>query len=201
MLLTTYSALALSAGLVHAFTDTSPLFLFSTSELLTTSPQIVHADTISETITSQLSKCLSDTYIVITQPSVHAEDYKDRYAAPHLRKKIQGEDDRIRSSMSVTDVLGEVNTGLIIAAIENNCGAALSKIDASSSSFPSQKAAHLFPSLISTAAGSFAIADDPNPRIIELEFPALPTGNKRASKLQENGAFFPSPSLPIPSPS
>ncbi|KAL9002991.1 MAG: hypothetical protein Q9188_004109 [Gyalolechia gomerana] len=170
MLLTTCTALALVVGFAHAFTDTSPLFLFSTSELLTTSPQIVHADTISKTITSQLSKCPSDTYIVVRQPAVRAEDYEDRYAAPHLRKKIHGEDGRIRSSMSVTDVLGDVNTASIITAIERNCGAALSKIDA--------------------ATGSFAIADDPNPRVIELEFPALPTGNKRASKLQENDAFL-----------
>ncbi|KAI4167538.1 MAG: hypothetical protein LQ343_007136 [Gyalolechia ehrenbergii] len=177
MLLTTCTALALVVGFAHAFTDTSPLFLFSTSELLTTSPQIVHAGTISKTIISQLSKCPSDTYIVVRQPGVRAEDYEDRYAAPHLRKKIHGEDDRIRSSMSVTDVLGDVNTAPIITAIERNCGAALSKIDA--------------------ATGSFAIADDPNPRVIELEFPTLPTGNKRASKLQENGTISP---LPYPLP-
>lgn len=117
--------------------------LLTATRLLTTSPQIVHAGTISKTIISQLSKCPSDTYIVVRQPGVRAEDYEDRYAAPHLRKKIHGEDDRIRSSMSVTDVLGDVNTAPIITAIERNCGAALSKIDAASSSF-SPKKPHIF---------------------------------------------------------
>lgn len=170
MLLPSLIALIASARLVHSFTDTSPLFLFSTSELLTTSPQIVHADTVSQSLTSHLSKCPSDVYIIVTQPGVHAEDYKDRYAAPHLRKKIQGEDETIRSSMTVTDVLGDVNTNQIIRAIEKNCGAAVSPIDAST--------------------GSFTLAKDSNPRLIELEFPPLPRGEKRVSKLQENDAFL-----------
>ncbi|KAL8718513.1 MAG: hypothetical protein Q9225_004362 [Loekoesia sp. 1 TL-2023] len=151
------------------------MFMFSTSELLTTSLQIVTADTISDSITSQLSKCPSDTYVIVTQPAVHAHDYQDRYVAPYLRKKIQGEDDRIRSSISIPDVLGNVDTDSIIKSIEANCGAALMKVDAST--------------------GSFAIADDPKPRVINLEFPSLPTGNKRASQLQENGIH----SRPYPS--
>lgn len=39
-------------------------------------------------------------------------------------------------------------------------------------------------------AGSFAIASDPHPRIINLDFPALPSGKQRASKLQENDVFL-----------
>lgn len=39
-------------------------------------------------------------------------------------------------------------------------------------------------------AGSFVINDDVKPRVIDLDFPALPTGDGRASKLFENGALI-----------
>ncbi|KAL8811297.1 MAG: hypothetical protein Q9200_001908 [Gallowayella weberi] len=164
MLLRLFSALALSLTLTNAFTDTSPFFMFSTSELLISTPQITSASTLSETLTSQLSTCPSDTYIIVTQPGVHAEDYTDRYSAPHLRRKVLGEDESVRSTMSVTDVLGDVDTGKIIGILEEKCGAVVLKVDASTS--------------------------DPHPRVINLEFPALPSGKPRASKLQENDIFL-----------
>lgn len=36
-------------------------------------------------------------------------------------------------------------------------------------------------------AGSFAISEDTKPRVINLDFPALPSGNGRPQKLIENG--------------
>lgn len=114
--------------ITHPATNSCP------QRLLTSSPQIASASSAQDTITSQLSKCPSDTYIVVTQPGVHAEDYSDRYAAPHLRRKVSGEDDRIRSTMSVTDVLGQVNTEEIAGIVGDRCGAASLRIDASSMS-------------------------------------------------------------------
>ena len=36
-------------------------------------------------------------------------------------------------------------------------------------------------------AGSFTISEDTKPRVINLDFPALPSGNSRSQKLVENG--------------
>ncbi|KAL9022559.1 MAG: hypothetical protein Q9185_000269 [Variospora sp. 1 TL-2023] len=173
MLFRRLAALALSLRYVHAFLDTSPFFMFSTSELLLPStPQIVPAEALTKSIISLLSSCLSDTYIIVTQPGVHADDYSDRYAAPHLRRKVQSEDETIQSAVSVTDVLVSVDTGAIARSLEEGCGAALLKIDAST--------------------GSFTIASDPHPRVIDLDFPALPVsrGQERVSKLQEHDSFL-----------
>ncbi len=41
--------------------------------------------------------------------------------------------------------------------------------------------------LHSPAAGSFTIAEDMKPRVINLDFPALPVGAGRSQKLVENG--------------
>ncbi|KAL8924385.1 MAG: hypothetical protein Q9172_002732 [Xanthocarpia lactea] len=171
MRLPLFGALALSAGICNAFRDTSPFFMFSTSELLTSVPQIALASTIQDIIVSQLSKCPSDTYIVVTQPGVHAEDYSDRYAASHLRRKVSGEDERIRSTMSVMDVLGDVDAEKIVEVVGDKCGAALLRVDA--------------------ATGSFTIADDPKPRIVIVDFPSLPSSRtERASKLKDNDVFL-----------
>ena len=40
-------------------------------------------------------------------------------------------------------------------------------------------------------AGSFTISEDSKPRVINLDFPALPSGNGRSQKLIENGAERP----------
>ena len=100
--------------------------------LLADLPQIASADKIRDTVVSQLSKCLFDTYIVVTQPGAHAEDYSDRYAAPHLRRHISGEDERSRSSATVPDVLGDIDADGIVQEVERTCEAALLKVDASS---------------------------------------------------------------------
>lgn len=39
-------------------------------------------------------------------------------------------------------------------------------------------------------AGSFAISEDTKPRVINLDFPTLPSGNDRSQKLIENDAFL-----------
>lgn len=36
-------------------------------------------------------------------------------------------------------------------------------------------------------AGSFTISEDTKPRVIDLDFPVLPSGNGRSQKLIENG--------------
>lgn len=41
------------------------------------------------------------------------------------------------------------------------------------------------------AAGSFNLAEDMKPRVINLDFPALPAGAGRSQRLVENGILFP----------
>lgn len=40
-------------------------------------------------------------------------------------------------------------------------------------------------------AGSFVISEDTKPRVINLDFPTLPSGNGRSEKLIENGVDKP----------
>ncbi|CAF9908560.1 MAG: hypothetical protein ALECFALPRED_004675 [Alectoria fallacina] len=170
MLSTTIGALALSIALVNAFKDTSPFFLFSTSELLASSPDLTSAASLSKVIVPELEACTSDTYVVVSQPGVNAIDYQDR-ASPYLRMKMLGDDKSIRSSLAVSEVMGELSGNDLSKVIQEKCGARHLRVDAST--------------------GSFTIFEDTKPRVINLDFPALPSGNGRSEKLIENGAERP----------
>lgn len=39
------------------------------------------------------------------------------------------------------------------------------------------------------SAGSFSFVDDTKPRVVNLDFPTLPTSSDRAAKLAENGLY------------
>ncbi|RKF62000.1 Protein big1 [Erysiphe neolycopersici] len=79
MLLFLLALSALNFGIVQAFRDTSPFLLLSTNP---SSEPIKHFSTeplksraqVFETSKSFLSKCPSDTYFILTHPSVSAED-------------------------------------------------------------------------------------------------------------------------------
>lgn len=106
------------------------------SRLLASSPNLVSADHLRKTVIPQLTKCVSDTYVIVSQPSVEAADFEDGYSAPQLQQKMTGEDKSIRSSLSVTDVLGGVSAEELSMAIQDRCEARHLRIDASSTACP-----------------------------------------------------------------
>ena len=141
-------ALALNLGLNAAFKDTSPFFLFSTSEyrishlecqllanlcrLLTSSPNLVSASSLQKTIDSQLKTCPSNVYIIVSQPGVNAVDFHDYRATPNLAQWLQGEDKEIRSSFVAQDVKGVVDAAGIRKMLQVKCDAEHVRQDVSS---------------------------------------------------------------------
>ncbi|KAL9117068.1 MAG: hypothetical protein Q9187_006396 [Circinaria calcarea] len=199
-------ALALGLSTATAFQDTSPLIFFSTSEILASSPKIVSAFSLTQTLASVLEKCPSDVYVIVSQPGVSAVDYKAKLSSPHLQRWISGEDSRIRSSFTVTDVLGEIDTPALVRTLEERCGAGTLSVDASSKYLirPKTELRDLYTTASykvllemmanrRSLAGLFDIVDDMKPRIIKLDFPALPTGPSRSEVLYENGNSHPFP--------
>ena len=59
-------------------------------------------------------------------------DYNNRLSTPHLKQMTSGEDKDIRSSLIITDVIGEIDADEIVRVIEEKCGAVLLRVDASS---------------------------------------------------------------------
>ena len=99
-----------------------------------------------------------------------------------------GDDKSIRSSLTVKDVVGELSGDYVSEFIQEKCGAGHLRVDASSeSSCCRVEATEIFADTWHYIAGSFAISDDTKPRVINLDFPALPSGKGRSQQLIENG--------------
>ena len=72
--------------------------------------------------------------MIVSQPSVNAADYHDRFSAPRLAQNIAGENKDIRSSMTVTDVLAALDAEEISNAVRETCGAEIIRVNASGKS-------------------------------------------------------------------
>ncbi|GAB1194066.1 hypothetical protein APSETT444_003306 [Aspergillus pseudonomiae] len=155
MHLSSFSLLALGAATANAFRDTSPFFLASTSEyvlvavirviagsssktqltssfrILSTSSQLKSAPSLLDDLSSKLSSCPSDYYVIASQPGVHSTDFSTRKSAPRLGAKMTGKDKTIRSTATVNEVVGVLEAKQIQSIIEKECGAQTTAIDGS----------------------------------------------------------------------
>lgn len=150
------------------------------------------AEHLTQQIAVPLESCPSDTYIIVSQPGVEATDYTDLFSAPHLRQKMSGDGQDVRSRFTVKDVFGIVNADDLSAKIQQNCGAGHLRIDASS--MQNAKECTMLTEYIAKiaflTAGSFNVAEDMRPRVINLDFPVPPPGTGRAQRLVENGKLL-----------
>ncbi|KAJ5658300.1 BIG/ATPase V1 complex subunit S1 [Penicillium longicatenatum] len=165
-----FGLLALGAAAVDAFRDTSPFFLASTSEVLANSAYIKTGTSVYDEVSSALTTCPSDYYVVVSQPGVHSTDFSTRKSAPRLGAKMLGKDRSIRSHMSVNEVAGLLDAKQIKNFLVDNCKAQTTAIDGSSGSYPA----------------SF----ESGPRVIDIEFPMLSLGSDRAHQLSDNDGLL-----------
>ena len=149
MRLTKLCLLALASDLAYGYLDASPFFMFSASEygsarrewhillteirLLIPSPQLQFAKSITSDISRTLSQCPSDYYIFVSQPGVSASDYSSPKAAPALSRYMNaGKPSDIRSTTSISEVVGEVEVALWRETVRESCGAKVTHVDATS---------------------------------------------------------------------
>ncbi|KAL2857829.1 BIG/ATPase V1 complex, subunit S1 [Aspergillus pseudoustus] len=170
MRLSKFSLLALGAATANAFRDTSPFFLASTSELLSTSAQLKSATSLLDGLSTKLSACPSDYYVIAAQPGVHATDFSARKSAPRLGAKLTGQDEDIRSTMIVNEVAGILEVKQVRSILESECGAQTTVIDATSGSY-------------TTDFGAV-------PRVVVVELSSLPLGFERKQQLSDNDALI-----------
>ncbi|KAB8238636.1 BIG/ATPase V1 complex, subunit S1 [Aspergillus alliaceus] len=165
-----FSLLALGAVTASAFRDTSPFFLASTSEIPSTSSQLKTAPSLLDDLSSKLSACPSDYYVIASQHGVHSTDFLTRKSAPRLGAKMTGKDKSIRSTLMINEVVGVLEAKKIQSVIEKECGAQSTVINGASGSYPSDFGA--------------------DPRVLFIDFPALPLGENRAQQLSDNDGLL-----------
>ncbi|KAI9375449.1 BIG/ATPase V1 complex, subunit S1 [Aspergillus egyptiacus] len=170
MRLTHLSLLALGAATAGAFRNTSPFFLASTSEITSASKQLQSATSLLDDLSTTLSTCPSDYYVIASQPGVHSTDFATRKAAPRLGAKMTGQDEEIRSTTVVNEVVGVLEAKQIRSVLETECGAQTTVIDASS--------------------GSYSTEFGKEPQVIVVEFPLLSLGTEREQQLSDHDGLL-----------
>lgn len=103
----------------------------SSLRVLTNSAYIQTGTSLLENLSSSLSTCPSDYYVVVYQPGVHSSDFSTRKSAPRLGAKMLGKDSSIRSKMSINEVAGLVQPNDVKSILEEKCKAQTTAVDAS----------------------------------------------------------------------
>ena len=164
--------------------------------ILASSPQIATAASLSVILNLELEKCPSEIYIIVSQPGATTLDYKSQRSTPYLRRCVSGKDKHVRSSFTVSEVLGEIDTTALSDTLEQQCGAGTLNIDASSGC-PLSRMERWPPfANMYLVAGLFDIVDDMKPRIIKVDFPAPTAGKDRSTTFRTNGVLYVVETLP-----
>ncbi|KAI9809708.1 MAG: hypothetical protein M1825_000140 [Sarcosagium campestre] len=192
---------------VWAFRDTSPFFYFTTSEDNAAQapkrmPDLIQSSSLLQTVKQRLEGCSSDAYVIVSQPGVSDADFEKAESAPRLKRSMAAgiKDSLVRSSFSVSDVIGDFDVDDVQDFLEVTCKTEVMSIDASSESSSykfrraePKKRAHSVSDLliVSSQAGSFATVEDMKPRVIRVDFPPLATvKTERERQIREHDAFL-----------
>ncbi|KAF2499879.1 hypothetical protein BU16DRAFT_536164 [Lophium mytilinum] len=185
MALRSLGALALaSASAVSAFQNTSPFFLFSTSDRLqlfdNANSQLLSANALNTYLKQSLAECApsgtSETYIVVHQAGASTSDYQDDKSAPYLSGWLDGSDPQIKQKIVVPEVVGR--TYPLIETVQttlNECGGTAEWLN--------------HKNVTDNTGKSYAGRVREGPQIITISYPALSAQNS-ADKLAEHDALL-----------
>ena len=140
MRLLSTGALALAIDAAYGFQDTSPFFMFSTSESANlhtighstaSESRLRSASSLTSDVSSILSQCPTDIYIVVSQPGVKPSSYASGKTTPALSTRIRNSQKHgIRSSSTIDEVVGNLNVESWHNILEKECGAQIVEVDA-----------------------------------------------------------------------
>jgi hypothetical protein len=77
-----------------------------------------------------LDACPSDTYIIVSQPTINVEDLSNFRAVPYLRKAMSNKN--MRTKIGISEVVGQVDPEYLKDYLVSNCQAAFISLDGSS---------------------------------------------------------------------
>ncbi|KIV94364.1 hypothetical protein PV10_02137 [Exophiala mesophila] len=164
------STLVLAARSAYGYVDSQPFFMFSTSELLTSSSALQSASSVTSDIGLSLSRCPSDYYILIEQHGVSGRDYQSTKNIPFLAQRLaHNPNGGVRSSITIPDVIGKIHVETWIELLQSTCGVKTIQIDASKGEIP-------------TNIG-------PDPTLIRVKLSGG-SSKKSSDSLVKNDAFF-----------
>ncbi|OAL53256.1 BIG1-domain-containing protein [Pyrenochaeta sp. DS3sAY3a] len=121
-------ALALAAlPSALAFRNTSPLFLFSTAELLidTSDSSLAQSTTVADNVLAALKDCPTQSYVIVEQDGVSSADYADGRSTPALTQYMSGGNADIKTTFAIPEVVGAIDSASVLSYLKTSCGADL----------------------------------------------------------------------------
>ncbi|KAI5820776.1 BIG/ATPase V1 complex, subunit S1 [Pyronema omphalodes] len=175
-----FLSIALAAS-VHAFSDTSPYILVSSSSGIPDAPRthrILSSTTFAQAAKEVVTRCDADNYILVSQPGLHIEDLSQPHSGVHLKDLLSSVDEEFKwvaSNVFVPSV--EHDMGSVIESLQHEvvekCGARLMGVDAKTGSL------------------SLHADEGKRPRILRVDFDRLPQeGQKRVKMVEQHDAFL-----------
>lgn len=130
------SAVALAVNCAYGYENSSPLFLYSTSSLKTSSiPDLTSASAIEPILLDSLESCPTKNYLVVSQPGVSADDFSSPRNAPLLRDRLSAMHAG-QTSVQVRDVVDRLDASAIAQHLAKTCSRSTQQIDTTSMIIP-----------------------------------------------------------------
>lgn len=82
---------------------------------------VISAQSLQESVEQQLKGCPSNTYVVVSQPGISTNDLTVSKSTPHLRRRLSGKDDNVKSIFAAKNVVGDVDGMALVASITREC--------------------------------------------------------------------------------
>ncbi|OAQ96312.1 hypothetical protein LLEC1_00137 [Akanthomyces lecanii] len=111
------------SGTAVAFSDATPLILYSTAPFPSTSDaQLQSSSDVLKNAKAILANCPTDYYVLATQPGMNAADLHHNQGSdmPLLHQSLTL-DDRIQGKYVVSEVVGDIKDGNLIDFVKNAC--------------------------------------------------------------------------------
>lgn len=83
---------------------------------------IAQSTSVTADVLEALKECPTKNYVVVEQEGVSAADYADGRSTPRLAHYMAGQQHEVKSTVSVSDVVGKVDVAEITKYLEAKCG-------------------------------------------------------------------------------
>ncbi|KAI1876663.1 hypothetical protein JX265_004189 [Neoarthrinium moseri] len=99
------AAVAASCATAHAFVNTSPFILFSTSKITTSLSDELHSSkTVQADLDSIISSCPTERYLLVSQPNLNVANLAFSTAAPKLQAALAAPE--VQGRLTISEVAG-----------------------------------------------------------------------------------------------
>jgi len=82
---------------------------------------VISAQTLQQSVEHQIKGCPSDKWLLVSQPGLTTDDLTVSKSTPHLRRRLAGKDNNVKSVYAAKNVVGHVDARAMVTSINREC--------------------------------------------------------------------------------